>query len=567
MVKLFSIVVKNVKIVSRSWMYVALLVLLPTILVLGASAMLDSVKVKNVRIGIVESPEAYRVREIMPQGNFRTYKNFDKCFSDLEAHNIPVCIYPRRELKETVIDIYFDNSKLLVSQYAKQYISKNVLEEQLVIFELTLEEVFSQMNLLAQDVEFARDELEAAYEELVAQEGRIIAYQQNFSDIEDEFNVVYEDVKYYQPLIEENINALKEVKQFLGDNLTEFNRRNEELRLQIELLKPLLEASLPPDQYAEIEQRLDSMLGSLDIIERDLEELDNRLYYQDPDLMLQDFNDAVATLDETKILLEQINVEIASSMELIERNKQKAQDILDKIEDNKEAIEELRANLRSTSDFKIVLNDAYEIRESTSYLFFPFLFVLIIAFTSIILSNMFVVEQTHRPGYRREMTTPTSDTTFLLGDFIVSLSIVLLQVGILFVIGEFVFNLSIFSNFLYLAMVSVIMSSIFVFIGMSIGYIVRSRHISTLISTFTLLFFIIFSDLLIPRQLASPFIRNLTSVNPFVMSNTLLFDTMIFSKVAEYASLYVTVMIFFLMFAFFFTYVSKKIGKYRILRE
>jgi ABC-type multidrug transport system permease subunit len=567
MVKLLSIISKNVKVVSRSWIYVALLIILPTIFVLATSLLLDSVDVNNVKIGIVNNQDSYEIRELIPDAKFADYNSFEECEKDLKSHSIPVCINPIQDFNGTKIDIYFDNSKLLISQYAKQYVSKKVLEEQLVAFELTLDEVLEKMTSLADDVALAKTELETAYSELVAQEERILSYQENFTEIEEDFQRVYSDVKHYQPLIEDNIETLNDVKKYLGDNLTEFNQQSQNLRNQVDLIKPILQSTLSQEDYQDISTRIDGMINTMDILERDLNELNSKLYYDNPDLMLADFNNAVATLDETKTLFENLDKEIEQGMEIIQKNKDRAQEILNEIDSNKDELEKIRNEVKSTSNYKIVLNDAFKINESASYLFFPLLLVIIIAFTSIILSNMIIVEQTHKQSYIREIITPTKDFTFLIGDFVVALFIVLIQVIILFFIGESMFGLSIFSNIHYLLPIAILISSIFVLIGMSIGYVVRSKNISILVSTFTLLFLIIFSDLLIPRQLTGTFIRILTSINPFVIADKLFFNMMVFSETIKFTTLYIVLLSIFLVFAFLFAYICKKIGKYKLMKE
>ena len=567
MPKLFSIVGKNMKVVSRSWIYVALLIILPTMLVIFSSFLLDSVNMENVKIGLVENENSYQVRSLMTDTIFSSYNSFEECDSSLKSHNIPICINPRKEYNTTVIDIWFDNSKLLVSQYAKQYVSKKVLEEQLVIFELTLGDINSNIDLIYENVESGQKELESAYNELLEQQNRISAFKQNFSHLEGNFNNVYSEVKNVQPLVEKNIRTLNDVKSLLGNNLSEFQRQSQDLRNQINIIKPFLKSSLSDVDYNETSEKLDSLLDFTDVLDRDLSELNSRLYYENPDMMLQDFNNAVATLDETKTMIGELDSEVNRGMELIDKNRNRAQEILNEIDENRNRIDDMRSKLLSASDYKVVLNDAFDIRSTVSYLFFPLLFVLIISFTSIILSNMFIIEQTHKPAYTRDMITPTFDMTFLIGDFIVCLLIVLFQVMILFLVGQFMFSLSIFGDFAYLLFVAILVSSIFVLLGMSFGYFIRSRHVSVLVSTFVLLFSIVFSDLFIPRQLTGIFVRLITALNPFVVAHDLLFDRMIFSQQNNYSGLYIALLIFYLLAAFLFAYVCKKVGKYKIKRE
>lgn len=572
MVKFLAIINKNVKVVSRSWIYVVLLLILPTLLVGISGMLLDSVDEKNVRVGIIRSPqmsalEIDGIRNRFPGGLFVDYSSFIECEEALKSHSIPVCINPIRTYNETSIDIYFDNSNLLVSQYAKNYVTKKVVTEQLVIFEVTLREVLTKMGSLAESVKDAQLELENAYKELVDQEDKILTYQNNFSQLETSFNRVYSDMKYYHPLIQENIETLKEVKKYLGDNLTEFNQQAQNLRIQIPYVKQLLKPSLPQDAYDQISSKLDGILATVDILEKDLSTLNTKLYYENPDTMLRDYNNAIATLDQTKSMLEQINTEMNAGIVLINKNKERAQSILFQIEENKAELEKLYSKINSTSNYKIALKDAFSIRQQTSSIFFPLIFILIIAFTSIILSNIIVIEQTHKPSYIREAITPTYDITFLFGDFIISLFVSLFQIAILFLVGSFWFGLYIFNNFFYLFSISIIVSSIFILIGMSMGYLIRSRHISILVSTFILLFFIVLSELFIPRQLTGILVKFLTALNPFVIANKLAFDTMIFSKTIQYAAFYIIYLVFLLIFTFFFAYICKKIGKYKITKE
>ena len=423
------------------------------------------------------------------------------------------------------------------------------------------------MNALSDEVKLAREELDKAYQELIEQEERILEYQKNFTRIRSNFQSVYSKIKAYHPVMQKNIETYKEVRKYLDNNLSQLSQQNQALKTQIAYIKPILQASLSAEEYNKTATRLDTIINVIDTLDKNLNALNSQLYYENPDKMLSDYNEAISTLDETNVLLQNIYLEINKGIELINKNKQRVQTILAEIQSGKEELENLRSQLRSTSNYKIVFNDTFALPETASYLFFPLLFTLIIAFTSIILSNMFIIEQTHKQSYIRESITPTFDITFLLGDFIVSLGIVLFQVLILFVIGYSMFNLYIFNNFLYLLTISIIVSSIFVLLGMSLGYLIKSRHISILIATFTLLFLVIFSDILVPRELTGFLFKALTTLNPFVISNQLLFNKMVFSESIELAPVLIILLFFYLVLFSLIAYLSKKIGKYRIIKE
>jgi len=567
MFKTFTIISKNVKVVSRNWMYVALLAILPLIFIFATSLLLDSVDSENVEIGIVSDSNSPPIKEIIPEANFIEYGSFEFCKEDLKSGAVPVCIDTPKGSDIANMEIYFDNSKLFLSKYAKQYVSEKILEKQLTMFELTLDEVLFKMNHLEENVDLAKEELEMVLSELIVQEKRIIEHQENLSEIKEEFDESHSDVKENQELMRENIKTFGEASENLEGNITEFRERNEKLRMQIESIKPVLEETLPPDEYEEVEEELNSTLKTLDLIDKNLEVLESTGYYDDPDSMLEDFDNAVETLDKMAILFEELDDELEKGIEIMQKNQERSKEMLEEIEKGKEDLDEIKGEIESASEGGAVLHDAFEIDESASYLFFPLIFILIIAFTSIILSNIIIAEQTHKKSYIKEMATPTGDSIFLFCDFFVALSIVVIQIAVLLLLGEYLFNLNILSNLLYIFPVSILVASVFVFTGMSIGYVVKSKNISILISTFALLFLIVFSDLIVPRQLSGNILRIITGINPFVIAEKLLFNKMVFSETIKSAGLYMALLGFFLFTLIIFSYFCKKVGKYKIMKS
>jgi len=567
MVKVFSIISKNLKVVSRSWIYVILLIILPTTLVLATSSLLDSVNLSNVKIGMVSNSNDLPIRLMLGDARFYEYQSLDECKNSLKKHTIPVCIDFIERFNSTDVNVYFDNSKFLLSQYARSYVTKRVIEGQLSTFEITLEDVLLRMTAIAASVDLARDELQTSYEELLKQEDRLLEYQENFSRINSDFQRTYADVKLLEPAMRQNIQSYKEIKEFLGTNLSEMKKQNEQLRKDINTIKPILQVALPASQYNEIAARLDALLLTTTTIENNLDALNSTVYVDDPDKLLTDYDTAMRNLDEMNTLLQQMDEQLDENIMLVEQNKIKIVEILDNIESNKKEIEEIYGKIKDASSHQVTFYEAFQLPEKTSSLYFPLLFLMIIAFTSIILSNMFIIDQTHKPSYVREMITPTFDITFLLGDFIVCIFIAVFQISMLFIIGQFIFDLNILNNFFYLAGISLLVSSIFILIGMSIGYLIRSRHLSILFSTFLLLFFMVFSDLLIPRELTGFFVRFFSGLNPFVIGNNLVFDVMIFSNRSSDSLFYIILLVIALFSMFIFAYLSKKIGKYKLLKE
>ncbi|PIN89190.1 hypothetical protein COU57_06450 [Candidatus Pacearchaeota archaeon CG10_big_fil_rev_8_21_14_0_10_32_14] len=567
MVKLISIIGKNVKVISRSWIYIVLLVILPTLLVLSTSSLLDSVDEKNIRVGVVQSDKEYVIESMLPDSDFYMFQNIDKCKESLKEHTIPVCINVTQDRNLTLIDVYFDNSKLILAQYSKGYVTKKISEQQMAMFEITLDDLSVRMDAISKNIDFAREELQDSYNDILIQQNALIEYQKNFTRVNGEFQTSYVEIKTAEPSIRQAIITYKQMREFMDENLSDIQRQNAQLRQDVIYIKPILQVSLPPNQYNDISGRLDNMVATSTMMENSLLALNSSVYADDPDKMLADFDHSMQTLDEMHSLMITMDAEINRSIIMLQENRDKTQKILGDVEIHKNELQKIYEGMQSSSNYKVTFNDAFPLPNKTSSLYFPLLFLLIIAFTSIILSNLFIIDQTHKPSYVREMITPTGDIQFLIADFIVGLLIVMIQVGILFVQGEFLFKMKIFENLPFLLLVCFLVSGIFVFIGMSLGYLIRSRHLSTLCTTFALLFFVVFSDLLIPRQLTGFILKFITGLNPFVIANNLVFDAMIFSENNALSYNMILILFSILIFSFVFAYFCRKIGKRKIMKE
>ncbi|MEA3330031.1 MAG: ABC transporter permease [Nanoarchaeota archaeon] len=567
MVKLFSIISKNIKVISRSWIYIVLLFILPTILVVSTSIFLDSAGEENIQMGIVKNSVSNEIRTLIPGPQFKYYNSISKCKTNLKEHQIAVCIDQTQIKNQTQLIIYFDNSKTILTQYTKQYILNQVLDNQLIGFELTIKEVLEKINSFSKDIELAEADIIKAYEDLEMQEEKINEFHKNFSEIKIEFNQFYSEMKIQQPIIEQNLQNYKELQNNININLNEINSEIENLIGQLETAKMALFLTLPSSEYEEAVEKINAQIIILENINFEIINFGEDFEIENPDKLITNFNNSMQKLAESKELIELMDIELTNTKLLLSQNKERLKFLRENLETSGIEIENLKEEIELNSGEKIMIKDAFIIPEKTSQIIFPILIILIIAFTSIILSNMFVIEETHKKSYIREIITPTSDTILLLGDFFISLIIISVQIVILLILGEFLFRLPILNNILYLFTILICISSLFILIGMSLGYIIRSKHISTLMSTFILLFLIMFSDLLIPRQIISPIIKLITNLNPFVIADNLIFNTLIFGELPKLTFQYTLLLIVFLITMCLIAYLCKKIGKYKLMKE
>ncbi len=213
-----------------------------------------------------------------------------------------------------------------------------------------------------------------------------------------------------------------------------------------------------------------------------------------------------------------------------------------------------------------VLTRIKPILEKKSYLDYtmPALIVLVIMFMSILLSSTIVMTEKQSRSYFRNYITPIPDYTFLLSIYLTNIVVVFFQALILLVIADLVFGVSIFSNIFSILFAILIIGSIFVLLGMSIGYLFVSEETSTLASISLSSIFLLFSSFLIPIESLSETIGSVAVYNPFVLSEGVLRQLVIFGNSFFSAGNDVYILLFYVVFLAAVLYVCELIDKRRI---
>src|SRR3989344_2567869 len=131
---------------------------------------------------------------------------------------------------------------------------------------------------------------------------------------------------------------------------------------------------------------------------------------------------------------------------------------------------------------------------------FPAMVVLVIMFIAVLLSSTMVIRERKTKAYFRNFITPTSDVVFLIGDFITNFLIVLLQLGVVFGVAAYFFRGEIVNLLLNTVGVLFLVISLFVLLGMVLGYIFNNQETSTLGAMFVSSILLFFSNTILPLE-------------------------------------------------------------------
>ena len=184
-------------------------------------------------------------------------------------------------------------------------------------------------------------------------------------------------------------------------------------------------------------------------------------------------------------------------------------------------------------------------------------------FTSLVLSNMFILKEVNQPSYLREVVSPAGDMNFLVADYLINLFFVAIQTAVLFLVGVQLFSLPV-SEVSVFALAIFFAASIFIFTGMTIGYLVKHQSLSTLITIFLVMILMVLSDMLAPSVFSGDIVKFFIDINPFMILKKILEDSIVLGRGLRDVFLSFSRLFTFFIVSFVIAYIAKKFSKENI---
>ncbi|MCX6712022.1 MAG: ABC transporter permease, partial [Candidatus Woesearchaeota archaeon] len=186
---------------------------------------------------------------------------------------------------------------------------------------------------------------------------------------------------------------------------------------------------------------------------------------------------------------------------------------------------------------------------------FPTLVVLMILFVSILLSSTMIIREKLSSAYFRNFITPVSGIWFIIGNYLTSILLVSLQLLIIF--GVVVYFIKSSLSIVSLAIILLLISSVFILLGMIVGYLFKSEETATLgaISIGSLL--LLFSNTVLPLEVLSK-VKDIALYNPFVLGESALKKIILFNSNLGNVQTTIFILLGYLVFFFLIVLLAQK---------
>ena len=191
-------------------------------------------------------------------------------------------------------------------------------------------------------------------------------------------------------------------------------------------------------------------------------------------------------------------------------------------------------NIEVTSSDKIInpINTNIETISSNSnqlLILFPFVLVLVIMFVGLMLSSTLVVVEKKSKASFRIFTTPTRDEFFIFTTFVTSFIIVAVQVALILVATNYFLVDIVSANILMNIVLLILASSIFIMMGMAVGYLLSSQQGANMLSISLGAIFLFFSNIMLPLETLPIALQKVAYYNPFVLASESLRKSILFN--------------------------------------
>ena len=349
-------------------------------------------------------------------------------------------------------------------------------------------------------------------------------------------------------MVDDLINALNKVKEDLPIQKKSLGDVSLDLE-EIKLSEDSFSISKLEDSIKKLESAISSLNGAEDPNGKIAEA---RFKIKNATAMIEEFR---SNFSENMEEISSSGDEIISKVNLVS---QSLDNIIGDLSEMKIAEAE-----KIVSPIKIQISSVSKDSTNWDHLF-PTLIALIILMSGTVLASTLVLADKKARSRFRNFMTPTSDWTFIFGTYITGLIILTIQLVLLFA-GTIIFtSLSIMGIVGELALILFLSSSVFIFLGMIIGYIFNSDEKTILASVSIISLFIFFSNVIIPSEAIKGSLKYFAIYNPFYITDSVLKKIILFGETIPTIVKEITILSAIITVFAIITYCARRVSKRRI---
>jgi len=531
----FEIVKKNIKNLIRSKVGSLIVILGPLIVIFLAGLAFDNANAYSVKIGTFQPTQnevtSGFIEQLRTQFKVIEYETENECIEAIKQTDVNTCLVFDENFTigiptKNQLTFYVDYSRINLVWTILQVMTENVEAKNLQASQ-------TYTKLLIDAIEYTQEKITEEKQAIIKLTTQNDLVLKNTNDLMTELSNV--DLQLSNDL---DITALNskgtQLKQWAQSAISLGESGLSKAASYIGTADALVKTS----GSTNIEQITASFKKSIEDINKLKEDLSKTKDVSNT--AVQDFDEQIQIITEgisnTKKNLEEADTSREFSIRVLQAIQKLLDDSLMSISQVQKTINEIETKISNieVKDAEAItqpiVTNIKPITQEKTYLhyLFPVLIVLIIMFTALLITPTLILLDKHSPANFRTYLTPVKDSSYIIATFITSSIILLIQVIIMLAITSVFFSTQIFANAPGAFLLLLIINSLFILIGMIIGYLFNSEETATLAAVSVGALFLFISDVIIPLESMPEAFAYIASFNPYVLGSSLLRRLLLF---------------------------------------
>ncbi|MEM3127085.1 MAG: ABC transporter permease [Candidatus Woesearchaeota archaeon] len=518
--KLLQIIWKNLKVLFRSRTTVFILLLAPILLVLFLALAFHNVDPYKINVAVHSKSYSQLsnsfVNKLGEKNIVRKAISEDLCIASVKLDLASVCVVFPPDLKiesgkREKILVYVDPSDSNLAWQVANSISANIDLEKSEISAGLTDQILKMMSRADLMITDKKDDVLRLKNNTLLLQAKLSEVDKGINSMDLNFNpqlfmtaeleanaeAIKTDLSDAKNSIDKatakvknsavQINEKDQINKYLNEAITSLNAaqnktENEGLKANIETLKKNVDATA---------KRIDAAYYARDTILKVISSMETKINQSAEDVVIVE-----TVFDDVHFTLNNLLVSDASTI---------ARPI--------------------DTEIKPVISG----KTHLGYIFATVL-AIIVMIVSLLLSSSLVGKEERSKSFLMNYMTPVGDFWFVLAMFFSLIIVVGIQLTILLSIVAFLYESTIIANFPSVAIAVFASVSFFVLLGMLIGYVFKSEYTVSIMSISVALMLLLISDILLPIQNAPLQLQQIITFNPFVVSENLFKQTILFGQ-------------------------------------
>ncbi len=523
--KLTNELIKNFRLILRSWSSLVLLILGPLLIILIIGLTLSGDRLHDVRVGVFTNDSSLpsQISDVVSTiGELQTYNTLASCLVDQQQGRTHVCVSVQQDekTKQTRYLLYHDPGQKKLNAAIIQELTETLGSAS---SEISIQATRSLIENIQELVEFLKQgqaTLSTAVDEAKVLQGELEQRQERLGEAQTEFSPKYLQVKTAQQELRKIINTTEASLQNYSTTTSNLATSLQGLQTFLRVLPSQLPNTTSPQVLALITQTATSMTALINTTAS--MNIDTSGILHSLENLSSSVDTTIEPLDEINTLLSQ---EIIFNAQAVNRTNQSITSLENEQHTLQKQIESLSAINPNLAEFlsSPIIQELVKTSElSTVQLSFSGLLLMVTMFISLLFANILTLAEINSPAFMRNLIAPVPRVTYLIGLALTNIILVLFQVTILIIVAQTMLDVHLAGSLGHVYALILLPIILFTCIGMTFAFIVRNSQTSVLTTTFFALAVYLFSSFITPVQLMPAAVALVAQFNPIALAENVL---------------------------------------------